>query len=77
MAAKQPDQQNSDFPKISNPALRALNGAGYIRLEQLTQISEAELLKLHGMGPNALGKLREALAARGLSFASDKKGDTK
>lgn len=58
----------SDFPKISKPALRALNGAGYFRLEQLTQVSETELAKLHGMGPKALGILREALKELGLSL---------
>jgi hypothetical protein len=32
-------------------------------------ISEAEVLKLHGMGPKALGLIRQALAAKGLTFA--------
>jgi hypothetical protein len=40
-----------------------------MRLEQLTTVEEAELLRLHGMGPKALGLLRAALEARGLSFA--------
>ena len=61
----------TDFPTgIARPAHRALVGAGYTRLEELTGVTEAELLKLHGMGPKALGILRSALAARGLSFAS-------
>lgn len=65
----------SDFPPgVSQPALRALHGAGIQRLEQLTTCSEAELLKLHGMGPKALGVLRQALEARGLKFASDPTG---
>lgn len=60
----------SDFPAgIGSPARRALAGAGYTWLEQLTKVSEAELRKLHGMGPKALGLLRSALAARGQSFA--------
>lgn len=64
------NESESDLPlKIGNPARRALARAGYVRLEQLTQVSEAELLKLHGMGPKALGLLRQALAAKGLSFA--------
>lgn len=63
----------SDFPKgLAQPALRALHGAGLTRLEQLTAISEAELLRLHGMGPKAMGALRQALAERGLSFAGAK-----
>lgn len=56
------------FPKTSQPALRALHAAGFTHLEQLAHVTEAELLALHGMGPKALGILREALAQRGLSF---------
>ena len=60
----------TDFPpKLSKPAQRALAGAGYVRLAQLTEVRESDLAKLHGMGPKALGQLREALAARGESFA--------
>ena len=59
----------TDFPKIGAPATRALVNAGYLRLEQLTEVTEADLAKLHGMGPKALGILRTALAERGLSFA--------
>jgi hypothetical protein len=77
MAAKQPDQQGSDFPKLASPAQRALAGGGYTRLEQLTKVSEADLLKLHGMGPNALNTLRRALAERGWSFAAGEKGESK
>lgn len=66
--------QESDLPaKLSSPARRALLQAGYERLEQLTALSERELLKLHGMGPKALDQLRHALAARGLSFAGQGK----
>lgn len=59
---------SSNFPKIGKPALRALNGAGYAELHQLANVSEAELAELHGMGPKALGILREALKEMGLSF---------
>ena len=59
---------NSNFPKISAPATRALEAAGYTTLKQLTKVTEAELAQLHGMGPKALGILREALKAQGLSF---------
>jgi DNA-directed RNA polymerase alpha subunit len=71
MAKQTPDHSESDFPKTSQPAQRALNNAGYTHLEQLTKVSESELLKLHGMGPKALRILREALHAKGLSFAND------
>src|SRR5438105_4994078 len=63
-------QQESDLPiGLSAPARRALVGAGYLRLEQLTKLSEAEVKQLHGIGPNALKHLRSALEAKGLSFA--------
>jgi uncharacterized protein YdhG (YjbR/CyaY superfamily) len=59
------------FPKLGAPARRALSAAGYTRLDQLAQVSERDLKKLHGMGPSALTALREALQKRGLSFDSD------
>jgi hypothetical protein len=75
MSPEHSDQQASDFPKgIGKPAKQALDVAGYTRLEQLTQVTEAELLKLHGMGPKAIGVLRVALHERGLSFADAKRG---
>jgi len=64
--------QDSDLPKLGGPAERALAGAGIQRLEQLARLSEDEIKQLHGIGPNALAKLRLALAARGLAFADKK-----
>lgn len=73
MKSNQAEQQESGFPpQIGQPALRALNGAGYTRLEELTGVNEGELKRLHGIGPKALGILREALEAQGLSFADGK-----
>lgn len=66
----------SAIPKIAAPATRALEEAGYSRLEQLTKISEAELGQLHGMGPKALGILRETLKGKGLSFKAGTSDDT-
>jgi predicted flap endonuclease-1-like 5' DNA nuclease len=64
------NQSESDLPTgLAKPAQRALAGAGYTHLEQLTQASEKELLALHGMGPKAIRLLREALAEKGWSFA--------
>jgi hypothetical protein len=54
---------------LAKPALRALAAGGYTRLEQFTRIQEADLLALHSMGPKAMGLIRAALRARGLSFA--------
>ncbi len=76
MKINQHDQTESDLPvNLSKPARRALVGAGYLRLEQLTRISEAELKRMHGVGPKALDQLRKALANNSLSFAVEKTGD--
>ena len=69
MATAKSNQGDNDFPAgLSQPALRALAGAGYTSLDQLSKVSEAELQKLHGMGPNGIKKLAAALEAKGLSF---------
>ena len=68
-------QSQSPFPKIGSPATRALEAAGYTHLKQLTKVTEAELAQLHGMGPKALGILRETLAAQGLSFKPSAEGE--
>jgi hypothetical protein len=62
----------SDLPKTSVPATRALELAGITRLAQLTKMTEAELLALHGIGPKAVRIWREALAERGLAFKPEK-----
>ena len=75
MMTKQNDQPESDLPKLASPAQRALAGAGIQRLEQLTRFSEDQLKQLHGIGPNALKQLHQALRAKGLSFAKGKRSD--
>jgi len=63
--------EQSDLPSaLSQPARRALVGAGYRQLEQLTSVTDVELEQLHGMRPKALEQLRRALNTRGLSFAN-------
>ena len=67
-------QANSDLPDgLAAPAQRALAGAGISRLAQLAKLSEAEVKGLHGIGPNALAKLRAAMRAKGLRFKGEKK----
>lgn len=64
-----PSPIESDLPpKLAAPAHRALARAGIVRLEQLTEFSEAEIMQLHGVGSKGLDLLRHALAAKGLSF---------
>jgi len=58
----------TDLPKMARPAQRALAGAGVTCLEDLAEHTEIEIAALHGMGPYALGRLKEALAAMGLDF---------
>jgi predicted Fe-Mo cluster-binding NifX family protein len=72
--AKTDKERESDWPKLAAPARRALAGAGYVRLEQLAAVREAEVLALHGMGPNAMKTLKEAMAEKGLSFADSSGG---
>ncbi len=76
MTTKNQKQAASAFPKIGAPATRALEAAGYSHLEQLTKLTEAELGQLHGMGPRALGILRETLKEKGLSFKVGTANDT-
>ncbi len=63
------EPQDSSLPKTSAPAQRALTAAGVTKLEDLTRFTEAEIAALHGMGPKAIGILRQALAENGLAFA--------
>ena len=71
--AKKQDQHEDVWPKgLSQPAIRALTGAGYTRLDQLVNVREAELAALHGMGPKGVRILKEALTEKGLSFAPKK-----
>ncbi len=69
--AKPNDIAPGDLPSgLSNPARRALAAAAITRLEQFTRISEAELLKLHGLGPKGVRIIREELSKYGLAFAN-------
>jgi hypothetical protein len=60
-----------DLPAgIGAPARRALTAAGYTSLSDLAGVSEAELLRLHGVGPKAVGILRGALEGRGTPMST-------
>lgn len=58
-----------EFPAISSPAFRALDSIGIIKLTDLSNYSEKELLALHGFGPKALKLLHHALKEKGLTFS--------
>ncbi|PTA67425.1 DNA-binding protein [Deinococcus arcticus] len=53
---------------LGRPALRALAAAGLSTLPEVARLTERDLLALHGVGPTAVRRLREALAARGLTL---------
>ncbi|WP_336635915.1 hypothetical protein [Lysinibacillus fusiformis] len=52
----------SEWPKgVANPAIRALQAAGYTQLKQLKNVDLSTLAHLHGMGPKALAAIEAAL----------------
>lgn len=59
-----------DLPRLGAPARRALASAGIRTLADLGKFEEGQVAALHGMGPNAMTRLREAMAAQGLTFSS-------
>jgi hypothetical protein len=58
---------------LSAPARGALVHAGITTLAQLSQYSEREILKLHGVGPRSVPTLRQALDEVGMSFVESAK----
>jgi hypothetical protein len=61
---------DNDLPAgLAAPARRALADTGIQTLDQLTKLSEAELRKLHGVGPNAVMLLLEAVRKSGRRLA--------
>jgi hypothetical protein len=64
-----PKAADGFIEELAAPARRALEGAGLTTLEKIAKRNESEILGLHGMGPNAMGKLRAALRKKGLQFS--------
>ena len=54
---------------LAAPARRALQHAGIESIDQLANWTENDVLKLHGIGPTSLPKLKKALKSKGYSFA--------
>jgi hypothetical protein len=57
---------------LAAPARRALINAGLTKLTQLKTKKRGWVAELHGMGPNALNKLDEAMTAQGIQFRSER-----
>lgn len=61
----------SEFPdRLGKVARRELAVNGYTRYDQLTAVTSADLLRIHGVGPKAIRILEEELTARGRAFQS-------
>jgi hypothetical protein len=65
---KEKNRGEGFFSAIGAPARRALENAGIKTIRQLSKMTEAEILTLHGMGPASLPKLRFILKSKGFSF---------
>ena len=64
-----PREQGTPLPRsIGAPATRALREAGITTLEQVPACSAEELAAMHGVGPIAIARLRDALAEQGAGF---------
>ncbi len=64
-----PRPEGTPLPRaIGAPATRALREAGLTSLEALHTVTESELAALHGVGPIAIARLREALDDAGLDY---------
>lgn len=60
-----------ELPKISKPALRALDSINVKTLEDVAKFTEAELLALHGFGPKGIRILKEVMDNHGLKFKEE------
>jgi hypothetical protein len=70
--AKEPRQSDTVWRmiKLNAPARRALVGVGITSFDDLESWSRADVMNLHGIGPNAMGTLTQAMADAGVTFAS-------
>lgn len=60
-----------ELPKVSKPALRALDSINVKTLKDVAKYSEAELLVLHGFGPKGIRILKEVMDEHGLKFKDE------
>lgn len=67
-----PREDGTPLPRtIGAPATRALREVGATTLEKVAVHSADELAAMHGVGPIAITRLREALAGVGLRYAGE------
>ena len=69
VSAQPPATGSSEFTAaIGKVARRELAVHGLTRYEQLSEVTAADLLEIHGVGPKAVRMLDAELTARGLAF---------
>ena len=69
---RKPREAGTPLPRsIGAPATRALRAVGVTTLEQVAAWSAERLAAMHGVGPIAIARLRDALAERGSGLAGD------
>ncbi len=56
--------------KLAAPAQRAVVNTGFKTLEELASHTEGEILRLHGIGKNAMAVIRATLDEHGLALRS-------
>lgn len=65
------EEKQINLPKVSQPAIRALNSIDIKYLDQLSSVSKAELLALHGMGKKGIEILENEMSLYGIKFLQD------
>jgi hypothetical protein len=66
-----PRPEGTPLPRsIGAPATRALRAAGLTSLESLAMLTAGQLAAMHGVGPVAIARLREAMDDAGLALAT-------
>jgi DNA-directed RNA polymerase alpha subunit len=64
-----PVKKQPDFPfKLAAPALRALSRAGIYAIADFADWAEADVKKLHGIGPSAITAIKKNMAENGIRF---------
>lgn len=64
--------KKTDIPKTAAPALRALLSKGIRKMSDLGKFTEKEVANLHGMGPKAMGILKQEMRKRKITFKQQK-----
>lgn len=59
------------LPKISQPAVRALNGAEIYYLNQISSYTKSELLSLHGLGKKGIQILEVEMKLHNIKFKDE------